>query len=66
MLIFHYYKHAYLHLYLYNDCDNPGEALQFFAYIPGDIWTIQHLTYNGHWPHDRHDLAERFLTFITI
>ena len=25
----------------------PGEALQFFAYIPGAIWTVQQLT-DGH------------------
>ena len=44
-----------------------GEALQFFAYIPGVIWTIQYLTvtmtFKDHWPHG---LAESRLTFITI
>ena len=50
----------YLHLYL----------LQFFAYIFGAIWAIQHLTvtltFKDYWSHDLHDLAERRLTFITI
>ena len=39
----------------------PREALHFFAYIPGDIWTIQHLTvtltFKDHWPHHLHDLT---------
>ena len=29
---------------LYIQLPYPREALQFFAYIPGAIWTIQHLT----------------------
>ena len=41
---------------LHNDYGYPREALQFFVYIPGPIWTKQHLTatltLNGQWPHD--------------
>ena len=42
----------------------------FFAYFPGAIWTIQHLTvtltFKDHWSRDLHDLAERRLNIITI
>ena len=46
----------------------PIEALQFFAYIPGTIWTIQQLTvkFKDHWSHDLHDLAGILLTFIYL
>ena len=49
---------------LQDDYDTPKEALQFFAGIPGTIWTIQHLTvtltFKNHWPHHLLGLAERF------
>ena len=39
----------------------PMEALQFFAFIPGAIWTRQHvadrLTFKDHWPRDLHEVA---------
>ena len=57
-----YYKHSYIYIYTTRLRD-PRGALQFLAYIPGAIWTIQPLTdtltFKDHWPHDLHDLAER-------
>ena len=48
----------------------PREALQFFAYTLGTIWTIQHstvtLAIKDHWSHDLHDLTERILNFVTL
>ena len=39
-------------------------------YIPGAIWTTQHLTdilaFKDHWSHDLHELAGKRFNFITI
>ena len=59
-LIFHD-KHTYLQIYYITNTipqgsihttqqiRYPREALQFFAYIPGATWTIQHLTSAFKW-----------------
>ena len=39
----------------------PREPLQFFAYIPGAIWTIQ-----DRWPYDLHDLTEWRFTYYDL
>ena len=54
---------TYIYIYTIHQLRYPRKALQFFAYIPGASWNIQHLTntmtFKDHWPHDLHDLAER-------
>ena len=57
------YKHTYIYI-------STNNAYDFFVYIPRAIWTIQHLTetlaFKHHWPHDRHDVAERMFFIIII
>ena len=69
MLIFHYTQ-IDISIYTTRRLRYPREVLQFFAYIPGAIWTVQHITnifaFKDHWPHDIHDLAERYFVNITI
>ena len=61
---------TYIYIYTTQKLRYPREALQFLAYNPGAIRTIQHLTvilaFKNCWPHDLHDLTERILTFIMI
>ena len=56
----------YSRVLLYNTCD----TLQHFGYIPGTIWTTEHLTdtltFKDRWPYDLHDLAERLTVFVRI
>ena len=53
-------------IYTLQELRFPREALQFFVYIPGVIWTIQHFTdilaFKDHWPH--HPTERNYLTFV--
>ena len=59
-----------IYIYSLQGLRYPREVLQFFTYIPGAIWTKQHLTdtltFQDHWSRDPHDSAERRLIFIVI
>ena len=67
-----FFLYAYIHdehtstFILYKDYDTPGKHCNLCT--PGAIWAIQHLTdtstFEDHWSHDLHDLAERRLILL--